>query len=77
MKKINFTILIVFLLSMNLFGFDKQNQVISGLQSGNYENVKKLLQEWEKESPKDPDLMTGWFNYYLYSHNYFIQLTHF
>ena len=66
MKKINFTILIVFLLSMNLFGFDKQNQVISGLQNGNYENVKRLLQEWEKESPKDPDLMTGWFNYYLY-----------
>ena len=66
MKKINFTTLIVFLLSMNLFGFDKQNQVISGLQNGNYENVKRLLQEWEKESPKDPDLMTGWFNYYLY-----------
>ena len=50
---------------MNVFGFDKQNQVISGLQSGKYEDVKILLQEWEKENPKDPDLMTGWFNYYL------------
>lgn len=50
---------------MNVFGFDKQNQVISGLQSGKYEDVKILLQEWEKENPKDPDLMTGWFNYYI------------
>lgn len=65
MKKINFVILLVFILSMNVFGFDKQNQVISGLQSGKYEDVKILLQEWEKENPKDPDLMTGWFNYYL------------
>ncbi|MDD5929503.1 MAG: hypothetical protein PUC37_06810 [Spirochaetales bacterium] len=65
MKKINFVILLVFILSMNVFGFDKQNQVISGLQSGKYEDVKILLQEWEKENPKDPDLMTGWFNYYI------------
>lgn len=51
---------------MDFFAFDKQNQIISGLQNGQYENVKILLQEWENESPKDPDLMTGWFNYYLY-----------
>jgi len=65
MKKINFMILLLVILSMNIFGFDKQNQVISGLQNGDYENVKILLQEWEKENPKDPDLMTGWFNYFL------------
>ncbi len=50
----------------NIYGFDKQNQVVSGLRSGDYENVKILLQEWENENPSDPDLMTGWFNYYLH-----------
>ena len=51
---------------MDIFAFDKQNQIISGLQNGQYENVKKLLQEWEKENPEDPDLMIGWFNYFLH-----------
>ncbi len=64
MKKKLFVILII-CFSLNIYGFDKQNQVVSGLRSGDYENVKSLLQEWEKESPSDPDLMTGWFNYYL------------
>lgn len=54
------------ILAIDIFAFNKQNQVISGLKSGDYENVKILLQEWEKENPKDPDLMTGWFNYFLY-----------
>ena len=64
MKKIVLFIFIIFI-SLNAYSFDKQNQVVSGLRSGDYENVKSLLQEWEKENPSDPDLMTGWFNYYL------------
>lgn len=66
MKKLYLVILVIAIVSMDIFSFDKQNQVISGLQNGKYENVKILLQEWEKENPKDPDLMIGWFNYYLY-----------
>ncbi|MBP5452518.1 MAG: hypothetical protein J6Y16_09815 [Treponema sp.] len=65
MKKNVLSILIVSLLALNLYGFDKQDQVVNGLRNGNYATVKVLLQEWEKESPSDPDLMTGWFNYYL------------
>ena len=64
MKKKLFIILLI-CFSLNIYGFDKQNQVISGLRNGDYENVKTLLQEWEKENSSDPDLMTGWFNYYL------------
>lgn len=63
-KKIMLLVLIVF--SFNkIFAFDKQNEVLENLQKGNYETVKVLLQEWEKESKNDPDLMTGWFNYYF------------
>jgi len=59
-------LIILILLSLNkIFAFDKQNEVIENLQNGNYETVKLLLQEWEKESKNNPDLMTGWFNYYL------------
>lgn len=65
MKKLFLSILWFSILLINAFGFNKQNQVISGLRSGDYENVKLLIQEWEKENPTDPDLMTGWFNYYL------------
>ena len=64
MKKKLFIILLI-CFSLNIYGFDKQNQVISGLRNGDYENVKTLLQEWEKENSSDPDLMTGWFNYYF------------
>ena len=53
------------ILALSAFGFDKQEEVLDGLRSGDYENVRVLLEEWEKESPSDPDLMTGWFNYYL------------
>lgn len=66
MKKLYFVISLITIFSMDIFAFDKQNQIISGLQNGQYENVKILLQEWEKENSKDPDLMTGWFNYYLF-----------
>ena len=65
LKKCNLVFFLLSLLSIKVFGFDKQNQVISDLQNGNYENVKILLQKWEKENPNDPDLMTGWYNYYL------------
>ena len=53
------------ILALSAFGFDKQEEVLDGLRSGDYENVRVLLEEWEKESPSDLDMMTGWFNYYL------------
>ena len=65
MKKIFSFTLIFTIVVFAVFPFDKQEQVVNGLRSGDYETVKILLQEWEKENPSDPDLMTGWFNYYL------------
>ncbi|MBO4728932.1 MAG: hypothetical protein J5631_10970 [Spirochaetaceae bacterium] len=65
MKKFLVFLIAICFQTICLFAFDKQEQVINGLRSGDYENVKVLLQEWEKDSPDDPDLMTGWFNYYL------------
>ncbi len=53
------------ILALSAFGFDKQEEVLDGLRSGDYEDVRVLLEEWEKESPSDLDMMTGWFNYYL------------
>lgn len=66
MKKRFLFISLLALIAFNIQAFDKQNQVVEGLQKGRYEAVKVLLEEWEKESPSDPDLMTGWFNYYLF-----------
>lgn len=66
MIKSFYAILIMFCFSLNIYGFDKQNEVITGLRNGEYEKVKILLQEWEKDSYSDPDMMTGWFNYYLF-----------
>lgn len=66
MKKVFSIILMSFFMTLSLYSFNKQNQVITGLQQGDYETVNKLLLEWERESPDDPDLMTGWFNYYLH-----------
>ena len=53
------------ILALSAFGFDKQEEVLDGLRSGDYEDVRVLLEEWEKENPSDLDMMTGWFNYYL------------
>lgn len=66
MKKIILFILVTSLFVINLFGFDKQNQVLTGLRNGSYDEVKTLLQQWEKENPSDPDMMTNWFNYFLF-----------
>ena len=66
MKKVLSIILMSFFIALSVYSFSKQNQVVTGLQQGNYEAVKKLLLEWEGEAPDDPDLMTGWFNYYLH-----------
>lgn len=63
-KKVILIILIILVFN-KLFAFDKQNEVIENLKNGNYETAKLLLQDWEKESKNDPDLMTGWFNYYM------------
>ncbi|MBP5175792.1 MAG: tetratricopeptide repeat protein [Treponema sp.] len=64
MKKVLLALLMS-ILALSAFGFDKQEEVLDGLRSGDYENVRVLLEEWEKESPSDLDMMTGWFNYYL------------
>ena len=66
MKKINLVLFLMLTISIKVFAFDKQEQVINEIKRRNYEDVKILLQEWEKESPEDPDLMAGWFNYYLH-----------
>ncbi len=65
MKKVVSIVLMSFLMALSIYAFSKQNQVITGLQRGDYETVKSLLLEWENETPDDPDLMTGWYNYYL------------
>ena len=64
MKKVLLALLMS-ILALSAFGFDKQEEVLDGLRSGDYEDVRVLLEEWEKESPSDLDMMTGWFNYYL------------
>lgn len=44
----------------------KQNQINDFLSRGDYENAKVLLDEWEKEDSDNPELLIGFFNYYLF-----------
>lgn len=46
--------------------FSKQNQINDFLSRGDYENAKVLLDEWEKEESDNPELLIGFFNYYLF-----------
>ena len=54
-----------FLITLSsLFAESNHEKVTKALQNKKYNHAKVILTEWEKEDPQNPDLLTGWFNYY-------------
>ena len=42
-----------------------QKDFFNAMQSSQYEEVQKILEKWEKDSPNDIEMYIGYFNYYL------------
>ena len=47
------------------FGQDYQTEFLKYCQKRDTANQQKVLAEWEKENPQDPELFTSYFNYYF------------
>ncbi len=64
MKK--FIIFILILLStLSTYARDFQKEFVDSFKKSDYETVKSILTDWEKEDSKNPEMMIAWFNYYL------------
>lgn len=58
-------LIILFLFSItSLFAESNHEKVTEALKNSKYEEAKAILTKWEKSEPENPDLLTGWFNYY-------------
>ena len=66
MKLRNLLILLtVSIFTLSVFAQDYHAQFQTYCEKNEYANQLKVLNEWEKVSPKDPELFTSYFNYYF------------
>lgn len=68
MKKIGTGLFFVFLCTL-IFAKDYSKEFMdyfkSDYRSIDYQSMEKLLIDWEKECPDDPEMLIGYFNYYV------------
>lgn len=60
------SIVLLFVFSNTIGQNPNYNQFISSLQKGDSLKMKEILDAWEIEKPKDPELYTSYFNYFLF-----------
>lgn len=60
-----FTILLILLIPSVFYANDFKKQYLDLLKKGDYPELLKHLNEWEKAKPDDPEMYIGYFNYYL------------
>lgn len=64
MKK-NLVVLIAVLFSQILFSQEYKSEFQKHWQTGDTLNQRKVLNDWERSNPKDPELFTSYFNFHL------------
>ncbi|WP_304223143.1 hypothetical protein [Gracilinema caldarium] len=59
--------LIAFLIVLSMVSLfaDDKSTYLQLLQANKIQELKKHLEQWEKKSPQDPELLIGYFNYYI------------
>jgi tetratricopeptide (TPR) repeat protein len=65
LKKNIIRILLLFLVSVNLFGTDYKAKYLKFLETKDFEKLNELLVLWEQDEAENPELYIAYFNYYL------------
>lgn len=64
MKRFLFLFIALFFIS-NLYAKDFSSECAKAFQAEDYKKTAKILTEWEKSEPENPEMLIAYFNYYL------------